>query len=230
MSRTDDLTLFDNIMWHALSGPQARFAAGQGQARRFAPGFSPIVGFADNARADLGALRPQCQPGEHFYSDGWSGPVPADWQLDAEAMMFKMLWDAPAPAGDPAPEAQRLGPQHAEQALALATLTKPGPFGPRTIELGEYFGIFEGERLVAMAGERACAGRLREISGVCTHPSQQGRGWARALMLKLIGRQLRRGETPVLHVMRDNAAAHGLYLRMGFRDHRESVVRIIAPR
>jgi predicted GNAT family acetyltransferase len=69
---------------------------------------------------------------------------------------------------------------------------------------------------------------LREISGVCTHPDYQGRGYARRLMLELIRRQLERGETPFLHVMRANEAAHQLYLRMGFRDYLETVVRVVA--
>jgi len=58
-----------------------------------------------------------------------------------------------------------------------------------------------------MAGERFQAGALREISGVCTHPDFQGRGFARRLMLKLIRHQMHRGETPVLHVIRDNTHA-----------------------
>jgi predicted GNAT family acetyltransferase len=121
-----------------------------------------------------------------------------------------------------------LDPGHAAQALELAELTRPGPFGPRTIELGDYLGVFDGERLIAMAGERMQAGRLREISGVCTRPEQQGRGLARRLMLELVRRQLQRGELPFLHVMRHNAAARGLYARMGFRDHQEVVVRVLA--
>src|SRR5262249_255229 len=119
--------------------------------------------------------------------------------------------------------------EHATRALELAILTNPGPFGVRTIELGDYFGVFEGERLVAMAGERMFADVLREISGVCTHPDFQGKGLARQLMLKLIRREIQRGETPFLHVMRDNAAARGLYARMGFRDYKESVVRVVSP-
>jgi predicted GNAT family acetyltransferase len=81
---------------------------------------------------------------------------------------------------------------------------------------------------VAMAGERMAAAGLREISGVCTHPDFQGRGFARRLMKKLVRRQLLRGETPFLHVMRSNTGAHELYLRMGFRDYCESVVRVVA--
>ena len=221
--------LLDNIVWHTLVGPHATYAAGTDDARRYAAGFSPIVGFADIEHPRFEALAPYCAPGEHFYCAGWSGAAPAGWRIDAETTMFTMVWEAPMPDADEAPEALRLGPEHASQALELATLTQPGPFGPRTIELGEYFGCFEARRLVAMAGERMHAGRLREISGVCTHPDFQGRGLARRLMLKLVRRQMQRDDTPFLHVMRANSGAHRLYERMGFRDDRESVVRVVSP-
>jgi ribosomal protein S18 acetylase RimI-like enzyme len=224
---TDELLA--NIFWHALTGPQAAFATGSGGARRYAPGFSPIVAFADPARPDFDALRRHCEPGEHFYCADWSGAVPAGWQLEAESTMYRMVWDGPAPAADDSLDARPLRAEHAAQAFELATLTRPGPFGPRTIELGEYLGCFEGERLVAMAGERAQASNLREVSGVCTHPDQQGRGFARRLMLMLIRREIERGETPFLHVMSTNRTAHELYRRMGFRVHAEPVVRVLVP-
>jgi len=220
--------LLHNVFWHGLVGPHARFATGAGAARRYAPGFSPIVAFADADRPDFAALAPWCSVDEHFYCAGWRGPAPAGWRIDAESTMFRMAWDGAAPEPEDLPEAVRLGPQHAAQAVELAGLTHPGPFGPRTVELGDYFGVFDGERLVAMAGERTHAGRLREISGVCTHPDRQGRGWARRLMLKLVDLQMRRGETPFLHVMRDNENAHRLYRRMGFRVHEEPVVRVVS--
>jgi len=222
--------LLDNIVWHTLTGPHARFASGTGDVRRYARGFSPIVGFADPARPDFDALATLCDPGEPFYCDGWSGSAPAGWEIGADTTMFKMAWEGPLPPEDEAPEAVPLGDEHRGEAMALATLTRPGPFGPRTIELGDYFGIVEHGRIVAMAGERMHAGTLREISGVCTHPEFQGRGFARRLMRKLVRRQVLRGETPFLHVMRDNVTAHALYLRMGFRNHRESPVRVVTRR
>jgi ribosomal protein S18 acetylase RimI-like enzyme len=221
--------LLDNIVWHTLAGPHSRYATGTADARRYAPGFSPIVGFADMARPNFDALAPYCEPDEHFYCAGWSGPVPTGWRIDAESTMFMMLWESSMPAADEAREAVALAPEHASQALELATLTRPGPFGPRTIELGEYFGHFDGQRLVAMAGERMHAGGLREISGVCTHPDFQGRGLARGLVAKLIRRQMQRKETPFLHVMRDNSSARAIYERMGFRDYQESAIRVVSP-
>jgi len=221
------MSAFDDIVWRALAGPHATFALGTDEARRYAPGFSPIVGFADREQPNVAALAPFCAAGEHFYCDGWAGVPPTGWRVDVEDVMLKMAWHAPMPE-DAAPEAVRLGPEHVEHALDLVGLTRPGPFGPRTLELGDYFGCFANGRLVAMAGERLCAPPLREVSGVCTHPDFQGRGFARRLMTKLIRRAMQRGETPCLHVMRENATAAGLYTRMGFRLYRESVVRVIS--
>lgn len=214
----------DNVFWKALSGPQLRFSTGSARARRYAPGLSPIFAFADLEHPDFDGLAPHCPIGEHFYTADWRGPVPRDWQLVAEATMHRMVWRGDAMPDDLLPEATRLGPEHAQQAVELAALTRPGPFGPRTLELGDYFGVVDDGRLVAMAGERSTAGTFREVSGVCTHPEFQGRGLARKLMDKLARRQLMRRETPFLHVMCSNEAAHALYLRMGFRDHLDPVV------
>lgn len=221
-------SLIENVAWFSLSGSQAPWSAGTEKARRYAPGFSPILAFSEAARPDFVALEPFCAVGEHFYCAGWPGAAPGGWQVDQEAVLLKLVWDAPAPPADADFEFARLGPGHLPQMLDLVAQTKPGPFGPRAIELGEYLGCFSSERLVAMAGERMFAMPLREISGVCTAPDFQGRGLARRLMQRLIGHALARGETPFLHVMRDNTNALALYRRMGFCDRHEEVVRVVS--
>ena len=224
--------LLANVSWHSLTGAHAHLAVGGARALRYAPGYSPIMGFADPSRADFTGLAAHCALGERVYCGGVTGPVPAGWALVGEGLLRKMVWEAPLPleesvaAGDL--PLQRLGAEHLPQILALVELTQPGPFGPRTIELGEYFGCFDGARLIAMAGERMHAPPLREISGVCTHPDARGRGLARRLMLHLVRREMQRGETPFLHVMSSNASAHALYLRMGFVDCLEMPIRVVA--
>jgi ribosomal protein S18 acetylase RimI-like enzyme len=222
------LALLDNIAWNTLTGPHAAVATGAGAARRFAPGFSALLGFQDLSAPDFAAITPYCEPGEPIYCGGWSGTPPAGWRIEAETTMFQMVWTASQAPEDTAPDALRLSAEHVPQMLALAELTKPGPFGPRTIELGEYFGFVEGGRLLAMAGERMAAGPWHEVSGVCTQPDAQGRGLARRLMEKLVSRQLARGETPFLHVMRANERAWAMYERMGFQRHQELVVRVLS--
>ena len=221
--------LLDNIIWHTLSGPHARFAMGEGGARRYATGFSPIVGFRDADNPDFAALVPFCAPGEHFYCGGWSGPVPEDWRLDADSTMFNMVWDGDMPTTDEAPEAIPLGAAHTDAVLALAQLAQPGPFGPRTIELGEYFGIFENGQLIAMAGERARMPQFTEISAVCTDPDFQGRGHARTLMEWLLSEITRQGKVAFLHVKAENGAKR-LYEKLGFHVRRVLQLNVVARR
>ncbi len=87
--------------------------------------------------------------------------------------------------------------------------------------LGEWWGVLDAGRLVAMAGERLQAGNLHEVSGICTRPEYQGRGLAARLTQAIVRRQLDRGEIPFLHVMPENTRARALYERLGF----ETVVR-----
>lgn len=225
--RDADLAPLDNILWHCLTGAQSSIGAGGPTAKRYAHGYSPIAAFADVAQPDFAALAPHVQPGEALYLGGFTGPVPGGWTLEFDSTMFQMVWDGPAPDAR-AIDAVPLDTRHADAMVALAELTHPGPFGPRTVEMGRYLGVIEDGRLVAMAGERMHAGRLREVSGVATHPDRQGRGLARALMERLLKEEIARGEIPFLHVMRNNEHARALYRRMGFREHRELAVRRIA--
>ena len=222
------LHLLDNIAWHSLIGPHAQFASGCGDVRRYANGYSAIVGFPEPQQPDFDTLTRICGIDEEIYCPEWTGPAPPGWRILREMPAFRMIWKGGIPIHDAFPEAVRLDPQHAAQAVALAQLTNPGPFGSRTTELGDYFGCFEDGQLVAMAGERLCAGPYREVSGICTHPGYRSRGLARRLTLKLVRRQLCRGETPFLHVMADNTTARELYCDLGFVDYCETTMRVIS--
>ncbi len=221
------LSDLDHVIWNSLSGSHARYAAGTGTARRYLPGFSPILGFADPENPDFRSLEAYARAGEHFYVDRWTGPIPAGWGLVSEAQMLKMVYrGAPIPLRVP-PYIVRLDTRHYPEAVDLAALTRPGPFGLRTPELGVYLGIFDDGRLVAMAGERMQVGEWREISGVCTHPRYTGRGLAQQLVQVLIANQQSRGERTFLHVMSANHRARQLYERLGFENYLETTVRVI---
>lgn len=221
------MDLLDNVFWHSLSGSHEHLSTGDARARRYARGFPAIAGFPDPQQPNFEALATLFDPDEPFYTCGWTGAAPAGWRIDVDARMFLMVWDGSAPAEDPALDAVMLDLRYVDRMLALAAATRPGPFGPRNVEMGDYYGLFEGEQLLAMAGERMHVGSHREISAVCTDPSHQGRGLARRLTEKLIRIQLGRGQTPFLHVMSHNDRARGMYERMGFRVYREFPVRVV---
>jgi ribosomal protein S18 acetylase RimI-like enzyme len=218
-----------NILWRSLSGSHAHLSEGTDSIRRYAKGYSPLIGFADPSRPDLDALAPFCEPGERFYCSEWQGEVPQGWMLHMDTFMCAMLWGGgTAPELEPGVNAVRLSHEHVAEMTALAALTRPGPFAERTIELGDFYGVIEDGRLAAMAGERMHAGNLREISGVCTLPDQQGRGLARALTKVVISAQLSRGQRPFLHVASSNTRAKALYERLGFYVDREIPLPVIS--
>ena len=145
------------------------------------------------------------------------------WDFIAGAPLFQMICEAGAslPAlPDSRIDIVELGQFDSPEMLELTELTKPGPFGPRTHELGAYVGIRKKGKLVAMAGERLKVDSHTEVSAVCTHPEHTGKGYARVLMLEIMKRICERGETPFLHVRQDNARAVQLYERLGFRSRK----------
>lgn len=216
-----------DVFWQAFTGDQSSYAVGHGGTQRFAPGFSAIAGFADLADPDLEILRSISSVGDRIYTDGWAGSHDSHWEIVRETRMWKMVFERPLPVEEEGADIVRLNASHAQQAVELAVLTNPGPFGLRTIELGDYFGIFDRERLVAMAGERVQCGSLRELSGVCTHPDYVGRGYAARLSNKVIRLQMLRGQTSFLHVISTNEGAMRLYRKLGYVEELESVVRLI---
>ena len=122
----------------------------------------------------------------------------------------------------------RLTANDAPAMVALAELTEPGPFRLRTLELGGFYGIFEGNRLVAMAGRRMHLPGLIEVSGVCTHPDARGRGYARRLMTRVIEEIEREGKTAFLHALKDNPAIR-IYERLGFQLAADIPVWVLKP-
>ena len=221
-------SVLDNVAWHALSGPHLKFSIGSSTAKRYAKGFSPIVAYESYDRPDFAALQGQCDAGEHLYCSGWTGPAVNGWDVLADTSAYLMIWEKELPELNLELSIQTLRQKDLSQVLDLAALTHLDPFGPRALELGTFLGIFSGDRLVAMGGERMFADSFREISSVATHPEYRGRGYARGLMLALMRNQMLSKEIPFLHVMSENSHAYAIYQRMGFSTHKEISVRVIS--
>ena len=219
--------LLDNIMWNCMSGPHAKFATGAGAVRRYAPGFSPIVGCQDPEHPDFATLEKYCEPGESFYLDIWSG-------IRARRLAHRKRSEDVQDGLGGAAARRRCGartPSRFSQLISARRWSSrssrtPGPSVRARPSWENISATSRASELIAMAGERMCAGDLHEVSGICTHPEYQGRGLARKLTLKLVRRQLQRGKTPFLHVMSHNTAARALYEKMGFRNYRETLVRV----
>ena len=111
--------------------------------------------------------------------------------------------------------------------LALVELARPGPFAPATIELGRYIGVFDGDALVAMAGERMRLPGWTEVSAVATHPDARRRGLGAALTHHVARHIADEGGTPFLHVAAGNDGARRVYERLGFALRRVLTFRVL---
>jgi predicted GNAT family acetyltransferase len=111
---------------------------------------------------------------------------------------------------------RQLGDADVPAMLALTALTKPGPFLQRTIDFGNYVGMYENGELLAMAGERLHVKGYTEVSAVCTHPAHLGKGYASHLMSHACETVIQRGDVPFLHVKQDNTRAIAKYEHLGF--------------
>jgi ribosomal protein S18 acetylase RimI-like enzyme len=214
----------DNVIWTALKTRHTRFAERFRQARRFVREVSPLTAFLDpspDGYSSLAGLVGANGTASLFLDEPYQ---PRNgWNVLGGAPLLQMICDN----GDGSASSQEtklpiteLGPADSADMLALTALTKPGPFGSRTHELGTYLGIRSDGKLIAMAGERLKVPGHTEISAVCTHPDHAGKGYARILMNELMHRVRRRRETPFLHVREDNTRAIALYEHLGFRTRR----------
>ena len=111
---------------------------------------------------------------------------------------------------------ERLGDGDAADMLALASLTKPGPFSLRALALGDFWGVKLDGRLVAMAGERMKLPGYTELSGVCSHPDMRGKGLGKLLSMFVMKQIFARGDHPFLHAYAANTTAITLYRSIGF--------------
>lgn len=220
----------DNAVWHALTGPHAKVAERVGSAARYDPGISPFAALPDApteaAWDDLASL---VGPGGTalLFRVGVPATAPG-WEELARLPGVQMV-AADAERGL-TPEIERLSDSEADEMLALAEATRPGPFTTRTRELGTYLGVRDGGALVAMAGERFRLPGYTEISAVCTADPHRQRGLAAVLVRALVHEIVERGEVPFLHAVAENTNAIRLYEQLGFElRSRVEVVTLRAP-
>ena len=216
----------DDPVSASLRGPHAGFARRSGRAIGYRSDIAPFAGWdgGDAAWDDLADL---VGAGGSAFLVG-RPPVPPPWRMRWSGAVKQMVADGAI--GRPDAEFESLGSDDVPDMLELTSLTKPGPFRERTIDLGGYIGLRdEGGRLVAMAGRRFRTEGFGEVSAVCTHPDHRARGLGTRLVLAVSAELVAEGLTPFLHVATDNHGAIRLYERLGFTVRRELPVAVVSP-
>ena len=207
----------DRPVWSSLTHAHRELSLGDDLARRYATDVNLFASACDNSNEALAHLARLVGPGEQVYLlQVPTIVVPNGLVVLKRAHGVQMLASGPITPGPDTADMVPLGDADAGEMLALAQLTQPGPFLPRTHRMGQFTGIRIDGRLAAMAGERFRVDGWTELSGVCTHPDFRGRGLARRLSRQVAARIARRGDTAFLHSWKDNSAAIRLYESLGF--------------
>ncbi|MFD7921424.1 GNAT family N-acetyltransferase [Streptomyces sp. NPDC059740] len=223
--------VLDDPVGQSLGGRHAPLARRRGRAATYLPEVATFSTVSAAPRAgdwaDLAGLL-----GSGALADMFSSPAtpPPDWEPVFSLEGRQMVWSGGAghlgrAEARNGTEVVDLGADSVPEMLDLVARTQPGPFRPRTHELGTYLGIREHGTLVAMVGERLRPPGWTEVSAVCTDPEARGRGHAARLVGALLTRIVGRGERPFLHVAEANTGARALYERLGFTTRRQVVFR-----
>jgi ribosomal protein S18 acetylase RimI-like enzyme len=234
--------LLDNPIWNALSTEHAPLALGGNHARRYPPEIGPLSGIPDQSPESYRALRELAGSGVLVQFSVEPIRIPSEWKTIREGPIVQMIRThetlaaggpedltlEPGKVNSAGISLRQLTADDAPEMVALAELTEPGPFRVRTIELGNFYGIFHGTKLVAMSGKRMHLPGLVEVSGVCTHPDARGRGYAGHLMSMVIQEIENEGRIAFLHAFAQNPAIR-LYERLGFGLRQRFNFAVLAP-
>jgi ribosomal protein S18 acetylase RimI-like enzyme len=217
--------LLDNLMWHSLVGPHAHLSEGSGPVRRYRPDVALFVAVEHVSSEVWDALQALVGPKHIVLLTGAPvASVPGGWVRHFHGLGHQMVLRRPEQLTpvDSSVSVETMTAADVAQMLALVEVTQPGPFRPRTIEMGSYFGVYDGDRqLIALAGERLRAGGHTEISAVATHPTARRRGLASLLTSHVARHIAARGDTPLLHVASTNETAKRVYDRLGFESRKQ---------
>lgn len=209
--------LLNNPVFNALSSGDAHLGFGNEKAKSYFEEVSPFAGFEDGYKNGFDDLYDLFPAGHSFlYATQHPISIPLNWRLVQHVEGVQMIHNKKSVVNLSPVTLVPLNASHVEEMMQLTELTKPGPFEKRTIEFGNYYGIFDGNKLVSMAGQRMHLVGYTEISAVCTHPDYLGKGYAYALVRQLVNVIYDLRQIPFLHVRGDNFRAIGLYERMGF--------------
>jgi ribosomal protein S18 acetylase RimI-like enzyme len=209
----------DNPVWHSLSETHKELAIEFDGAKFYDPACCPFGGF-NNIEKTVHALRRYSDQASIFFVVGHQPKFSNPLILNKELVCNQMVLDSIIETDDNG-EIVELNAEHKNDLLDLVNLVQPGYFKNKTPELGNYYGIYAGNQLLAVAGERMKMNNYTEVSAVVTHPDHTGRGLAKKLVAHASNSILLENKTPYLHVAEENIGAVKLYEKLGFVTRRK---------
>jgi GNAT superfamily N-acetyltransferase len=208
----------DNPIWNALNTGSSMFAYGDERCKFIYSEMGFFAGLPNYEAHDIEQLHTTCTGNQRVILFT-PGPIHLtdNWLILNDRILLQMVCERNSKIESNSLAVVELGEKDIPAMLELTELTKPGPFISRTIDFEGYFGVFEGEKLISMAGKRLSPDPFTEISAVCTHPDFLGKGLSAKVIQGVIEKIQAEGKIPFLHVYPENTPAIKVYSKLGFK-------------
>lgn len=210
----------DNPAWYSLTETHQSFAIDYKGAKFYQPQYCPFGAFINLAdtRSALDAYSLQTN---NFYIIGNLPNFSEKIMLIKELVCKQMVLFNLTQTVINEDIINLLSAKQRNDLANLVNLVQPGYFKSDTPLMGNYYGIYKDNKLVAVAGERMKMHGYTEVSAVVTDPGYTGKGYAKQLVSHTCKKIIREDKTPYLHVTETNENAIRLYEKSGFETRRK---------
>ena len=218
MKHTEEYKL-DNPVWNAVSEVHSKFAIDYKGTKFYNPDYCPFGGFIDLENTKEATFQYSSLT-DSFFVVGDRPSLPDSLKIANELVCLQMIISQKIELLIDV-EIVQLTESHNKALCNLVNLVQPGYFKNKTPLLGDYFGIFKDDQLIAITGERMKMNDFTEVSAIITHPDHTGKGYAKQLIAHVVNRIFDQNKTPFLHVVESNIGAIKLYEKLGFVTRRK---------
>ncbi|RTY69555.1 GNAT family N-acetyltransferase [Flavobacterium sp. LB2P53] len=212
--KTQNDKKLDNPVWFSLLETHQNFAMNSGNIKFYPPDYCPFGGF-EKGDAIAKSIDKYAAMVDNFFIVGEKPELSNLLTINKELVCLQMIVYNPIDilVND---RIIQLTDEHIDALYALVNLVQPGYFKKKTALLGNYYGIFKNNKLVAVSGERMQMNDFIEVSAVVTHPNHTEKGYAKQLVAHTVNEIFNQNKIPYLHVIEDNSTAITLYQKLGF--------------
>lgn len=209
----------DNPVWNSLSESHKEFAVQYGSIKFYDPNYGPFGGFIKVENTAI-ATKEYSDLTDNFFVVGEKPEINSSLKIAKELVCLQMIINEKIQLPIDV-EIVKLTLDYNEVLCDLVNLVQPGYFKNKTILLGDYYGIFKDNQLIAITGERMKMNAFTEVSAIITHPDHTGKGYAKQLITYVVNAIFDQGKIPFLHVAETNFGAIALYEKLGFTTRRK---------
>ncbi|OXG01716.1 FR47-like protein [Flavobacterium araucananum] len=218
MKNTEENKL-DNPVLNSLAESHAIYAIDYDGTQFYDPDYCPFGGFI-NPETTWAAIDQYAELAQNFFIVGEKPEISNSLKIVKELICLQMIIydkiEQPITS-----EIVKLTKEHHDELIELVNLVQPGYFKNKTTSLGNYYGIFKDNQLVAITGERMKMTNFTEVSAIITHPDHTGKGYAKQLITHGVNTIFSQNKIPYLHVVETNLGAIALYEKLGFVTRRK---------